>query len=503
MAESNAGNKFWMVVAIVAIIGLIVAVATRPSVPESAPDPTPNPAAEVAKKPAPPALPALPDGPPEAPDPDPVDTDFTPAPGAVSAVDAPGAPSPTLTGPSPNRGPEGSKYPLRGLASVPDLLKSAVDEIGEDKLKKYLKATYEGFTTEAGAPVPTVVSVSAGKGAHISYPASANAYQIAGSQCIQDLDGAIGDCRPLEAARAWAYRAAHDSSLLLPLSKPPYKLLKAVEFRPADDVGARDAKAYTYAIAGTQLQVEVLQDPDTLRPLGVAVTGPELLKQSINKLNVALSGWDDADGTSMPLRWKVSYLTSEEPPIVVKQWLKGYTVHFTKVAPGAAAAEKPLPAAQKANGAIRYAPRRGLMVVAGAVAADTGFWQDSSVLVERLPYGSITLPHEVALAVAQDGTQQALLVPQSPNVAMAATGASTLAAQPNVARQLVKATPQQLAAQLTRFAADLTAKGHQLAPGPRLALAFRYPILPDSAPLEKGTPALFELQVPVAAKAAP
>ena len=512
--SAQGGSKVWMIVAIVAVIGLIISIATRPEAPSApqAGEAPGTPSAKTDEKPekSAPELPSIddkqakklakvrnPGGGPEAP---PVGGKMGMAvevPTGASPVMVPGAPTSTNM-PShvqADRGESGAPFPFKGKDAVEQYLSKRIDDAGEDKLNRYLSATYAAMTSEPSAAVSSTIAVAAGKGAVLTFPEARVTYRLDGARCLEDSDGVVMECTYLDAARAWLYRGAHDSTVLLPLRKAPYSLVKAEEIFAKEDARETTSKRYLYAIAGTDFTLVVLQDPDDLRSLGVHVRSPRLEKMGIDSLRCTMSGWEKIDGVMFARRWHVHWRVGEHTSGQVAKNSKPYSVVVTGIAAGAAAAMTPPPALSKVGAPVRFAPRPTLSVVAQEADAKQLFpvWMK---LREALPPNRLTLDH--GLLVQVDGTGlSAAIDPRSATRAMSSAGFRAIGAA-QTARKLFKIPVEAIPAAIDAFSGEVQRSGKKLADGPRIARVLRWPPIPA----EKGAPvvgdSVVELQLPLA-----
>lgn len=494
--SQGSGGKIWMIVALLAIGGLVVSIVTRPSVTGQ------DAAQKTADKPATPAPAAgenqvVPEAPPVGDDPG----GAASLPAGATTVDTPNGATATNM-PShvqSDRGDSGAKYLFKGKADVAKYINKRVDEVGEENLSKYLAATYTGTTGEPSSPVSTTISVSAGKGALIAYPESQTVFGLTGSSCFESNAGVVMPCAYLDAARSWLYRGAHDATLLVPLRKPPYTLDRAEEIFATKEVNETASKRYAYKIAGTDFVLVVLQHPDDLKPLGVHIRSKGLDKIGIDSLRCAMSGWEDLDGVSFASRWQISWRAGEKVAGEVAANAKPYTVAINKVVAGAAAAEAPAPAMTKTPGKIVVGPRQALTVVASPAAINKMFhtWIK---LHQGLPPNRLTLVHGLIEAVNADGSVEAWLDPRSPTRAIAAANFHSVPPNVNVARRTHKIPVEAIPAAMNQFADALQAAGYKLAEGPRLARVLRWPEIPSEPGKAVVGNSTVELQVPVQPK---
>lgn len=516
--SNSAGSKVWMVVALIAIGALIVSVVTRPDASDTANTPaaatadkesagkaSPNSAPKAgfpgASRAGPGLSPENTGGPPEAP---PVNGGLGQAvevPTGVSPVMVAGAATPVNLPPhvQADRGESGAPFPFKGKKDVARFLSKRIDEMGEDKLSKYLAATYVGMTSEPASPVSTRIEVSAGKGARVSYPESQTTYGLAGTRCFESNDGVVLDCKYLDAARTWLYRGAHDATLLLPLRQAPYTLKDAQEIFAKEDANEVDSKRYLYAIADTDFVLVVMQSADDLRPMGVQIRSKSLGAMGIDSIRCRMTGWEEIDGVSFARRWHVSYRVGENASGEVTGSTKPYSVVVTAITPGAKGAETAAPATTQTNGPIRVASRPALTVVTAKPHKD-GLFAGWMELHKALPPNRLTLEHGLLIAIDDQGAMAPWLDPRSSTRAMTAPTFSALAAQPAVARKLYGIPLDAIPAAVKALLGEVKHAGYARVDVPVIVRVLRWPPIPEKEGQPVVGKSMLELQVAVTPK---
>ena len=482
MSEANGNSKVWMVIALVATAAAIWFALRSPEAP---PAPAETPAAQQGEGILPPRA-------------------------ASEALAPPPGASPTWPE-APEVGEDPPAKEIKGnYIQDPEhalkLLDLAIENAGGDKaLASWQDATWQRTSNESGAALAGEYLHLGGKATTRVEPGTARSYGWRGGNCWVDRgEGLVTDCTLEDHAKLVLAQAVHDATVLLPLRKGPYKVLETTVYEHE----GRTVNRYAFNLQGTDWTLTMLQEPANLRPIRMTISRAD---RRIEPVHCDLGSYRRFDGLWAATMRSIHFQKREEatdrpddPP---------YTDVVASVSAGVDAAKmKPLKAT--VGTPIRIAARGALQVVVGACASHADLFKALITTEERIPRAHNTLQpdwYEV-LAEADDAAGltarlEVWVAPASAGGAVTDSAFRTVAAQPRVARQVVRIPIAELPARYAAFVAEVRKAGHKPAAGaPRLVHVLDVPAPPQDQPGNAPAPGpgpgpwTLELQLPIEAR---
>ena len=460
MSESNGSNKIWMVIALVATAAAIWFALRGPAV-----QPAPAQAA-----PTPEAAPSL------------------PVAASPAAAELPAGASPVWPQ-APEVGDEPALKIIEGnFIQDPKhalkLIDKAIEDAGgEDALARWQDATWRRTSDESGAALSGELLHQGGKMAVRSDPATGRSTGWRGGSCWVDRgEGLVTACTLEDHAKMVLAQAIHDATVLLPLRKGVYKLVKTGVFEHE----GRNVNRYEYALQGTDWQLTMLQEPADLRPLRLTVGRGD---RSMEPLHCDLGTPRKFDGLQVATMRRFHFQPrtdagdrADDPP---------YTEVITDVMPGVDKARM-TPLKPVVGTPVRIAKRRALAVVEGQCPSHGGLFDALIATEERIPRTHNTLQPDwfEVLGSGDDaaGLSAGLKVwvaPLSAGGVVADAGFRNIGAQERVARQVVMVPVAEVPARFAAFIAEVRKLGHTVKAGaPRVVQIIDVPATPKDLPAD-------------------
>jgi hypothetical protein len=485
MAESNGSNRVWMVIALVAIVAAIFFAVSSPNTAPDAPVAA-QPEAKVekaAEAAAPPVEPA-----------------------SLPVEASPQWPEAPEVGDEPMEKAIEGNY-IRDLKHVKKLAREAVQKAGgAQRLGDFIKATYKRSTGEAGMMLTGELLHDGGRMTIRTDRETGFEYGVhKGDRCWSYRDDVVTGCTQEDTAKLVLAQAIHDSTVLLPLRRKPYKL-KSVAVLEHDD---KTVNRYQYDLHKSDWQISVLQDPATLRPLRVSISRAD---RRMEPLHCDLGNYRNFGGVHFAtLRGYHFQDIAEERGSHPRD--PAYTVTISEVRPGVAGgrlkARKPTKKSR-----VKVFKRRPLLVVEGAAGEPKDLFNAWVKTEELIPAAHNTLQPEwyAVMGSGQDTAGLAVdmkvwVSPISSGGAVQVAGFRNIAGAEFVAHQVVRADVADLAERYAEFLKDVRSKGHAPVEGtPRIAWVLNVPYVTKDHPANgdiappDDKPWTFDLQVVVSGK---
>ena len=482
MSDSNASNKIWMVIALVATGAAIWFALRGPATP---PEPAPD-------APAAPAQPAA--DPPTA---------ASPAAAALPAGASAAWPEAPEVGDEPAARIIEGNFIQDAKHALELLDKAIADAGGEPALARWQDATWRRSSDESGSALSGELLHLGGKMALRSDPGAGRDIGWRGGNCWVDRgEGLVTECTLEDDAKMVLAHAIHDATVLLPLRKGIYKLVKTGVFAHE----GRTVNRYEFTLQGTDWQLTMLQEPADLRPIQLTISRGD---RSMEPLICDLGTPRRFDGLVAATMRRFHFQPradagdrADDPP---------YTEVITALVPGVDGARM-TPRKPTIGTPIRVASRRALAVVEGPCASHDDLFDALIATEERIARAHNTLQpdwYEV-LGGGAGGLAKDLKVwvaPLSAGGALAVTGFRNIAAEERVARQVVKVPAAEIPARFETFLAEVAKAGHKEKVGaPRLVQIVGVPATPSNLPADAPAarpddgPWTVELQLVIEAK---